>query len=181
MDWAHIHIALNHFPIILAVMGAAAAVLATLRPRRGAWMYSAASLTLAGVTVVPTYFTGEPAAKFLARPWYIARGSIHDHESSALISTILIGVAALIAAVAWRRMVRYPRETSLPGALRSALLVGSIVASAHIFYTSLLGGRIIHDSEILRGPRPAGIPEPAGGRSGSPASDSTGAAPRAMP
>lgn len=161
MDWAHIHIALNHFPIILAVIGAAAATLATIAPRRGTWMYAAASLTLAGLTVIPTYFTGEPAEKVLNRPWYITRDSIHNHESSALISAVLVGVVALIAAYAWRRMVRYPRESSLPGALRGAVLVGSIIASAHIAYTALLGGRILHDSTILQGPRPAGVPAPA--------------------
>jgi uncharacterized membrane protein len=163
MDWAHIHLMLNHFPIILVVIGAAAAVLATLVPRRGTWMYAAASLTLAGLFVIPTYFTGEPAEKALNRPWYITRDSIHAHESAALISAILVGAVALIAAFGWRRMVRYPRETSLPGALRIALLVGSLVASAHIFYTSLLGGRIVHDSPVLQGPRPAGIPAPSPG------------------
>jgi uncharacterized membrane protein len=160
MDWAHIHLALNHFPIILSIMGALAAILATLVPRRGTWMYAATSLTLAGLFVIPTYFTGEPAEEVLARPWYITRGTIQDHEGAALISAGLVGVVALIAALTWRRMVRYPRETSLPGALRNAMLVGSMIASAHIFYTSLLGGRIVHDSDVLRGPRPAGIPAP---------------------
>jgi uncharacterized membrane protein len=160
MDWAHIHIALNHFPIILAVMGALAAVLATLVPRRGTWMYAATSLTLAGLLVVPTYFTGEPAEHALNRPWYITRGTIHSHEESAIISAVLVGVVALFGAFAWRRMVRYPRETSLPGSLRTVLLVGSLAAAGHIFYTSLLGGRIVHDSAILRGPRPAGVPVP---------------------
>ncbi|MEO6529179.1 MAG: hypothetical protein ABIP93_21345 [Gemmatimonadaceae bacterium] len=159
LDWAHIHIAVNHFPIILAVIGTAAAVLATFSPRRGTWMYAATSLTLAGLLVIPTYFTGEPAEKFLNRPWYITRGSIHDHEEAALISALLIGVVALLAAFAWRRMVRYPRETSLPGSLRTALLVGSLAATGHICYTALLGGRIVHDSTILQGPRPAGVPE----------------------
>jgi uncharacterized membrane protein len=178
MDWAHIHIALNHFPIILTVVGAAAALLATLAPRRGTWMYAAACLTLAGLSVIPTYFTGEPAQGELRQAWYITRASVHSHESAALISAILVGVVALMAAFAWRRMVRYPRETSLPGALRSALLVGSLVASAHIFYTSLLGGRIVHDSPILQGPRPAGVPAtPAGGERGQAESPTAGSAP----
>ena len=160
MDWTDVHLALNHFPIILSVIGALAAILATLSPRRGTWMYAAASLTLAGVLVIPTYFTGEPAENALDGPWYIARGTIHAHEEAAFISAILVGVVALIGALAWRRMVRYPRETSLPGSLRTLLLVGSIGAAAHIYYTSLLGGRIVHHSTVLRGPRPAGIPEP---------------------
>src|SRR3954469_5783595 len=101
MDWAHIHLLLNHFPIILVVVGAAAASLGTIWPRRGTWMHAAASLTLAGIAVVPTYFTGEPAEKTLNRPWYVERAAIHGHESAALISAVLVGVVALIAAYAW--------------------------------------------------------------------------------
>jgi uncharacterized membrane protein len=157
MDWAHIHLLLNHFPIILVVVGAAATVLGILWPRRSTWMYAATSLTLAGIMVVPTYFTGEPAERALNRPWYVERGAIHGHESSALISALIVGGVALIALFAWRRMVRYPREIALPRSLRGALLIGSLLASAHIFYTSLLGGRIVHDSPILHGPRPAGL------------------------
>ena len=57
-------------------------------------------------------------------------------------------------------MVRYPRETSLPGSLRTLLLGGSVVAAGHISYTSLLAGRIVHHSTVLQGPRPVGVPEP---------------------
>jgi len=160
MDWAHIHLLLNHFPIILVVVGAAATVLGTIWPRRSTWMYAATSLTLAGVTVVPTYFTGEPAEAALNHPWYVERGAIHGHESSALISAVLVGAVALIALFAWRRMVRYPREIALPASLRATLLVGSLFASAQIFYTSLLGGRIVHDAPLLHGPRPAGFGSP---------------------
>jgi uncharacterized membrane protein len=187
MDWAHIHLLLNHFPIILEIMGAAAAIVAIVWPHRGTWMYAATSLTLAGVTVLPTYFTGEPAEHALNRPWYITRGTIHSHEDAAFISAILVGVVAMIAAVAWRRMVRYPREASLPGALRAMLLAGSMIASAHIVYTSLLGGRIVHDSPILQGPRPAGVPAPPPPRgsqgigSGAMAPDTTATAPAATP
>jgi len=160
-DWAHIHIMINHFPVILAVMGAAVALLGVVRSRRGVWVYACASLTLAAITVVPTYFTGEPAEHFLNRPWYVARGSIHQHEDAALIATILVGIAGLVALVAWRRLVRYPRELSLPGGLRAAVVITSVVAAVAIGYASLLGGYIVHDAPALKGPRPAGAPAPA--------------------
>src|SRR4051812_46409436 len=92
-DWPHIHIMINHFPVILVVMGALAAVLATLRRRRGVWLYATATLTLAALTAIPTYFTGEPAEEALHRPWYIARGAIHTHEDAALIASLLTGLA----------------------------------------------------------------------------------------
>jgi uncharacterized membrane protein len=129
MDWAHIHIMINHFPVILAMLGALASVLAVVRPRRGAWLYATASLTFAGLTVLPTYFTGEPADHALNDPWYIAKKAIATHEQSANISAILTVLAALVAIVAWRRLVRYPREVQMPGALRTAVVITSVAAA----------------------------------------------------
>ena len=85
-DWPHIHIMINHFPVILVVMGTLAALLGMFRSRRGTWLYASATLTLAALTAIPTYFTGEPAQHALNRPWYVARTSIHSHEEAALVA-----------------------------------------------------------------------------------------------
>lgn len=154
-DWPHIHIMINHFPVILVMMGALAALLGVMRGRRGVWLYATASLTLAAIATIPTYFTGEPAEHALNRPWYIARASISTHEDAALIAAVLTGLAGLIALVAWRRLVRYPRELTLPRALRTAVVVTAVVAAAAMGYASLLGGYIIHDAPGLDGPPPA--------------------------
>lgn len=154
-DWPHIHIIINHFPVILAVVGALGAVLGTMRSRRGIWLYACASLTLAAIAVVPTYFTGEPAEHQLNGPWYVARGAIHTHEDAALIATFLVGLAGLVALVAWRRLVRYPRELSLPKGLRAAVVVTAVVAAIAIAYASLLGGYILHRAPGLTQPTPA--------------------------
>jgi uncharacterized membrane protein len=150
----------NHFPVILAVVGTFAIVLAMLRGRRASWLYGTISLALAALTVIPTYFSGEPAEKALHRPWYIARGVIHTHEDAAKISAILVVLAGLVAVIAWRRLVRYPREVKMPGALRTALLLTSVAASVSIGYASWLGGRIMHDAPALQGPAPAGYVAP---------------------
>jgi hypothetical protein len=175
---------INHFPIILATMGALAVLLAVVRGQRGIWLYATVSLTLAALTVIPTYFTGEPAEEALHRPWFVARGAMHTHEDAAKVSAILVLLAGFVALVAWRRLVRYPREVRMPGGLRVALVVTSLAAAGAIGYASLLGGRIIHDAPVLQGPAPAGyvIPGRAPARAASPITDSTsGAAAAAAP
>ena len=154
-DWPNIHILINHFPVILAVIGALGALLGMVRSRRGVWLYACVSLSLAAVTVVPTYFTGEPAEHALNRPWYVARGAIETHQDAALIAAILVGLAGLVALVAWRRLVRYPRELSLPSGLRGAVVITAVLAAVAIGYASLLGGYILHDAPGLAGPPPA--------------------------
>lgn len=169
---------INHFPIILATMGALAVLLAVVRGQRGIWLYATVSLTLAAVTVIPTYFTGEPAEEALHRPWYVARGVMHTHEDAAKVSAILVLLAGAVALVAWRRLVRYPREVRMPGGLRVALVVTSLAAAGAIGYASLLGGRIIHDAPVLQGPAPAGYVVPGRAPNGaSPGRDSTTSAP----
>ena len=160
LDWPHIHIAINHFPVILAVVGTASALIGLVTGRRGFWLYGVASITLAALTALPTYFTGGPAEHALNHPWFVARDAIHEHEDSALISTILLGLAGVASAVAWRRIVRYPRELAMPGWLRSAVLLTAIAATASISYTALLGGAIVHDAPVLHGPAPAGVTLP---------------------
>jgi uncharacterized membrane protein len=159
MDWAHIHIMINHFPVVLSAVGTVAALMGLILRRRGPWLYAAVSLTLAGVTVIPTYFTGDLAKDFLNKPWFVAPGVIHQHEDAALIAAVLLALAGVAGAVAWRRLARYPRELSLPVWLRTIMLVTALAGSASVGYTALLGGRIVHDAPVLRGPRPAGLPD----------------------
>jgi uncharacterized membrane protein len=166
----------NHFPVILAVVGTFAILLAILRGQRASWLYGTISQTLAALTVIPTYFSGQPAEHALNRPWYVARGAIHSHEDAAKISALLVVLAGLVAVVAWRRLVRYPREVKMPGPLRAALLVTSIAASVSIGYASWLGGRIVHDAPALQGPAPAGYLPPS-----TPATQPVPAAPVTAP
>jgi uncharacterized membrane protein len=179
MDWAQIHILINHFPVILAATGALAVLLGFVRGRRGVWLYATISLALAALTVLPTYFTGAPAEKTLNDPWYIPKGVIHSHEQSAQIAAVLTVLAGLLAVYAWRRLVRYPREVQLPNGLRVVLAVSSLAAAIAIGYTSLLGGRIVHDAPALHGPAPAGMEQPTPASSGSPGSPGSPATPAA--
>jgi uncharacterized membrane protein len=154
MDWAHIHILINHFPIVLSTTGLVAALVGLVLRRRGPWLYAAVSLAAAGATVIPTYFTGQPAEHFLNRPWYVAPDAIHQHEDAARIAAVLIVLAGVAGAVTWRRLVRYPREQSLPAWLRTTVLVTALAGTVSIAYAALLGGRIIHDAPVLHGPAP---------------------------
>jgi uncharacterized membrane protein len=160
VDWPHVHILLNHFPVILTVMGTLAVLLALLRGQRGIWLYGTVSLTLAAVTVIPTYFTGQPAEHALNKPWYVAPGAINAHEDAAKIAALLVLLAGFIALFAWRRLVRYPREVKMPGTLRIALVLTSLAAAISIGYASWLGGRVVHDAPALQGPAPPGYVAP---------------------
>lgn len=163
MDWPYIHLLVNHFPIILSVTGAAAAVAGVWMRRRGLWLYAVATLTLAGLSIYPTFLSGDEAKDALRRmhPWYIARGSIDRHDNAASITLWIILAMGVIAAYAWWRSVRSGAELTPPAWLRGLVVVSSLIGLGFVTWTSLLGGEIVHKSPILEAPQPPAAQPPA--------------------
>jgi len=183
-DLGSLHILINHFPVILTVVGAAVAVLALFVPRRGVWLYATATLFLAGLSVVPTFLTGDPAAEQLRDTWYVTRQAIRAHDEAAGFTPWGLIIMGLISAYAWWRAWR--RETvvvagavhtdegdvparalvrsssGLPGWLRALVVVSALFGCTLVFRTAQLGGDILHHSTVLQQtPRPASVPMPA--------------------
>jgi uncharacterized membrane protein len=179
-----LHLLINHFPVILTVVGTAIAVLALITRKRGVWLYATATLFLAGLAAVPTFFTGEPAEDQLEDSWYVTRQAIHAHEEAADFAVWGLVIMGLIAAYAWWRAWR--RETvvvagavhtdrgdvpaealvranaGLPAWLRALVVLSALVGCALVYRTASLGGAILHHSTVLQStPRPASVPAPA--------------------
>lgn len=179
-----IHILINHFPVILTIIGTAAVLLAMIVRTRGAWLYATATLALAGVWAIPTFFTGEPAEDQLKDTWWVTRDAIEAHSDAADFAVWGLGIMGLIAAYAWWQVRRVeavvitagapgdPQATEsggrirardgLPVWLRALVLASALNGCALAFRTASLGGAIVHHSEILNTtPRPASVPAPA--------------------
>ena len=152
MNWPYLHILINHFPIILSVVGSAALLLALIVRQRIVWLYALATLTLAGLSIYPVFFTGDRASDAVEHTWYIVRAMVREHDDSAgwaLPAVLLMGAAS---AYTWWRMVR--REvTGLPPVwLRAVVSVLAIFGLSVVIRTAYLGGKIVHDSPKLATP-----------------------------
>src|SRR5215471_17584871 len=156
MDWPYIHTLVNHFPIVLTVVGTAVLVLALITKRPGLWIYALATLTLAGLAIYPTYFTGDEAADAQRQTWYIVRSMVREHDESAgwALGTVLPMGAA--AAYAWWRMLRREVTGLPPRWLRVVVAVLAVLGLAIVIRTAYLGGKIVHESPKLETP-PAGM------------------------
>ncbi len=161
LDWPHAHLLINHFPIILAVMGAVAVITALIMRYHGVWQYGVASLFFMGLSAWPTVFTGEHADEALNDPWYIVRGSIDKHQDAAELAMWVMIATGVIAAYAWwRSLPRNNERRALPVTwLRILVLLGALASLGTVSWAALLGGNIVQGSSILAGPRPAGVPE----------------------
>lgn len=155
MNWPYVHTLINHFPIILMVVGTAVLLLALIVRRRGLWLYALATLTLAGLSIYPTFFTGDEAADAVRNTWYIMRPMVEKHDDAAgfaLVSVLIVGV---VSAYTWWRMLRREVTTLPPVWLRTVVAVLAVWALSVVARTAYLGGQIVHDSPKLQTP-PAG-------------------------
>lgn len=158
LTWPYAHLLINHFPVVLATMGLAAAIGAVLLRRRGLWLYAMGTLTMAGLVVYPVHFTGDQADHALRDPWYIKRGVIDAHDNAAGIAMIIILIVGVLSAYGWWRALRR-RDEAIPAWIRATVLVGAIAGFGSVAYAAFLGGKIIHDAPVLALPTaPTGLP-----------------------
>ena len=160
MSWPYLHTLVNHFPIVLTVIGALAVLVAAMVPRRGTWVYALSTLTLAGVAIYPAWLSGDRAGHAVRNAWYIERGAIQTHSAAADITLWIVGVVGLLALLALITMVRTREAVSPARALRIIVGLGALVSICAVSYTGYLGGRIVVESPILASPTPPVIPVP---------------------
>lgn len=163
MSWPYLHTLVNHFPIVLTIVGALAVLLAAMYERRAVWMYALATLTLSGLTIYPAWLTGDKAADAVKNAWYIERGAIHTHSAAADITLWIVGVTGLLALIALITFARTREATSPAKGFRVLIGLGALVSIGAVAYTGYLGGKIVVESPILLSPTPpvVTVPPPA--------------------
>jgi uncharacterized membrane protein len=154
----HLHLLLNHLPIIVPVIGLVLLSLA-------AWMRSdlvarvgLALLATGAVSALPAYLTGEGAEEAVEHLPGVTEALIEQHSDIALVAALVVGAVGLLAL--WM-LWRYRRPAVLPTTLVRVTLAGAVIGCGFMAYTGLLGGQIRH-TEV----RPGYIP-PAEGASTS--------------
>ena len=163
MDAAYLHIVVNHFPIILCVVGTVAALLGLAFQRRGLWVYAAASITLAGLLIYPVSLTGHRAEDIVEKRWYASKEAIHEHEEAGELAVWVTLAAGAIAGYAWFRAARpRHREDRFPSGLGTLLALAGLVATGTLGYTAWQSGFIVHKAASPPGTVPGVEAQPAG-------------------
>lgn len=157
MSGAHLHLLVNHAPILGAFFALALFIASYIWApnvlRRTAFVV----LIGAAIASAVADLSGDPAEDAIRGFPGVKREVIHDHEGMAEKSFIVAGVAGVIALALLVRSRRSPVPSSA-GAI--GLLLSAIVAGM-MGYTGLLGGRIRH-TEVRPGatPQDATVIEP---------------------
>ena len=173
MGWPTVHAIVNHFPIVLTVIGALAVLLAAMHERRGTWTYALVTLTLAGLTIYPASFTGEQAEHAVEKAWYIAPGAIDTHSAAADITLWIVLVTGVLALVALVTLLRTPAATSPAKGFRVLVGLGAIVSVCAVAYTGFLGGKVVIESPILQRATPPVLTPPGAASAAQPATSAS--------
>jgi hypothetical protein len=148
---AHLHLVLNHVPVLGTLLFAPLVLLWGLARRsRDVTLTGLLLAVLLAVTAVPIYLTGEPAEDQLkGQPWLEkARVEVHeDRAEGGLVAVLATGAAALVTL--W--LSRGGRPVGRPWV--GVVLVGLLVSAVLFALAALAGGQIRHDE--LRRPPPA--------------------------
>ena len=156
MDSTHLHLMLNHLPVLGSIVGFLSLGWGIFRGYGEVKKIGLALLVLTAAAAVPVYLTGEAAEETVERLTRVPETMIERHEVSAqfsLAAAIIAGIAALGALVTFRFARTAGRGLTLAAAVL-AVVTGTLMMS-----TANLGGQIRH-TEIRRSaqdnPPPAG-------------------------
>ncbi len=141
MNPAHIHLFLNHCPVIGTIFAIVLLGYALFRRSEEVIKISLILLVFVGLTAIPVYLTGEPAEEIVEKLAGVSEAIISEHESYAkyaLASAILTGVMALASLV-----FSFWSERKATWLVIATFFL-TIITGGWMFKTASLGGQIRH-------------------------------------
>lgn len=140
MNAAHVHLLLNHLPLLGTAFGVLLLMVAFGRRSDELKRVSLGVFVAAALMVLPTYLTGEPAEDVVERLPGVSRPIIEEHEEAAGVAAGALGV---LGAISLAGLVRF-RRSALPDRLAVSALVLAFGVVGLMARTANLGGRIRH-------------------------------------
>lgn len=142
MNAAQIHLALNHLPVGLVLVGVPLLVAALLKKSKELRGAASLIILLSALTAIPVFLSGEPAEEIVEHRAGVSEGVIHDHEEAAELSLILIEILGALVLAAWL-FDRFKSPT--PSPVWIGIVVLGLVNLGLLVRTAHLGGLIRHD------------------------------------
>jgi hypothetical protein len=141
MNPAHLHIILNHIPVIGIPFGTA--LLAWGFLRKSHEVKTAALLVFVAIALVtiPTYLSGRAAEDLVEDLPGVSENLIENHEGAA---TIALAATSILGGLALVRLLIPARFTAIGGPMTILVLVLSIGVAGWLARTANLGGQIRH-------------------------------------
>lgn len=141
MNPTHIHLLLNHFPIIGTLIGSTILLYSIIRKQNTGKITGAFIIVIMAIIAIPVFLTGEPAEDSVEHVTGISKALIHEHEEASEKAFWLMeitGVFSLLAIVAYKIKTAFA-----PKAFLVAFAFSSVTFFA-MAWAGNLGGKIRH-------------------------------------
>jgi len=147
MNITHLHLLLNHFPIVGTLIGSGLLLWGIVKNQNNIKSIAAAILVLMALIAIPVYLSGEPAEESIEKLAGVSESAIEIHEHAAVLAIWLMGATGVTALVA---LFLYRQKRPLVKTAFLAAFILSVISFAAMARTGYSGGQIRH-SEISSG------------------------------
>lgn len=141
MNAAHIHLLLNHFPLVGFVFSFLILALGLYLSDESYIRAGLLVILIAGFLAVPTYLTGEPAEEVIEKLPAFSEKIVETHEEAAELAILFISLTTLAAGGALWMSIK--RKVASKVVLKFVLAL-NFVSLVLIGQTNNLGGKISH-------------------------------------
>ena len=137
----HLHLLLNHFPTIGFSVGLCLFIGALVSKSHD--LKKASLLVFVGIALltIPTYITGNAAAREIAQLPDVSKAAIDTHEGAAVLAFAGMGAVGLAA---WLALWQLRRRSEVSTASLAAILVLSLVTMGLVARAASIGGEVRH-------------------------------------
>jgi uncharacterized membrane protein len=138
---AHLHVVLNHLPIIGSILGTLVLIYGIFSKSRHTKIAAYGLLIISALGAAVTYATGEPAKEIIENIAGISRNAIELHKEAAQISLFtmfILGVSSLAGLYASYFKKSYAKKIAM-----LTVIIG-LISFVSISVTGYLGGKIRH-------------------------------------
>ncbi len=141
MDFAHLHLLLNHFPTVGNIIGGGLFVLALITKSDD--LKRASLLVLLGISLlaIPTYISGNGAQDLIKNMPDLPKPVVASHEGAAMVA---LGFMELTGAFAWLGLWQFRRLERFPNWNLAVILVLTAVSFGLMARAANIGGEIRH-------------------------------------
>lgn len=141
MNTTHLHMLLNHFPVIGTLIGSMLLLWGIVRNQQQQKAAGAVILAAMALIAVPVYLTGEPAEETVENLSGVSEKMISLHESAAAIAIWLMAATGLLSLVA---IVASVKKNTIAKTVFTISFIVSVLSFAAMARTGYYGGQIRH-------------------------------------
>ena len=146
MNSAQIHLALNHMPLLLSLLGGILLIIGMIKKNASFKSLSLYLLVAAALFTAPVYLTGEETEEMVEHLNGVNESAIEKHEDMAKITMVIIAITGAISLIGLflQKNIRFSKL------ILGITLVLSFASFGTMAQTAHLGGLIRH-SELQNG------------------------------